>query len=362
MKKAGILLSIFVLSLFSIFFNIVPFAFAQEQTEASQSIEGVRESLTGTPGRATQSVTVNFAAIAAEQRLAPISPEESREKVIEQPKRGPHNLPVPPDVISSGTDSDVVQGQTQAMTATSQSPAAASSFPALKDDGTTIIPNTHGAVGHQHLFDGLEAGGDYTVTPSHPWFNFNPPSKTINNLSSDQIASFNGYRKTFKISGRVLAGGSGLAGVTVQLTGSSVLTTTTNHLGGYKFEGLLIGGNYTVTLSKAGYKFTPASSTFTNLSRNQTANFSATRQYFSIGGKVYLGGEGFAGVTVRLTGSQALTTTTNHLGGYKFANLPAGGNYAVTPVKTGYTFNPARTSFNSLNQNHLTTNFTATQP
>jgi hypothetical protein len=117
-----------------------------------------------------------------------------------------------------------------------------------------------------------------------------------------------------------------------------------------------------VTVSRAGYKFTPASRTFTSLSANQTAaNFSATLQTFSIGGKVFSGSEGLGGVTVKLTGSRTLTTTTNYLGGYKFASLPAGGNYTVTPVLSGYAFNPANVSFNSLSVNQLSANFTATQ-
>jgi phosphopentomutase len=60
--------------------------------------------------------------------------------------------------------------------------------------------------------------------------------------------------------------------VTVAL--STGPTTTTNSSGNYSFSNLPTG-TYTVTPSLGGYTFTPSSQTFTNITSNQTANFTA---------------------------------------------------------------------------------------
>jgi hypothetical protein len=62
-----------------------------------------------------------------------------------------------------------------------------------------------------------------------------------------------------------------------------------------------------------------------------------------------------------LVGSQSLPpVTTDSSGNYSFTNLTAGGNFAVTPSLTGYTFSPTSSaSIFNLNSN-ITANFTAT--
>ncbi|MGA9994224.1 MAG: DUF4214 domain-containing protein [Pyrinomonadaceae bacterium] len=59
-------------------------------------------------------------------------------------------------------------------------------------------------------------------------------------------------------------------------------------------------------------------------------------QNYSISGKVADGfGNGIAGATVTLGGTQAGTTTTDDNGNYSFTDLAAGGNYTLTPSKAG---------------------------
>lgn len=60
------------------------------------------------------------------------------------------------------------------------------------------------------------------------------------------------------ISGRVVLNGSGLSGVTVTLTGSGSTSTVTDANGYYMFTEAQ-NGSYTITPSKSGYSFTPAS-------------------------------------------------------------------------------------------------------
>jgi photosystem II stability/assembly factor-like uncharacterized protein len=79
---------------------------------------------------------------------------------------------------------------------------------------------------------------------------------------------------SYTISGQVTLSGSGLSGVTMTLIGSQSGAATTDGFGNYSFT-VPAGGNFTVTPSLAGYTFTPPSQTFSNLSGNQTANFTA---------------------------------------------------------------------------------------
>jgi hypothetical protein len=68
-------------------------------------------------------------------------------------------------------------------------------------------------------------------------------------------------------------------------------------------------------------------------------------------------GTGRSGVTVSVTGTQSTSTLTDVDGNYSFANLPAAGNYTVTPSLAAFTFVPASQTFNSLSSNQ-TANFT----
>jgi hypothetical protein len=67
---------------------------------------------------------------------------------------------------------------------------------------------------------------------------------------------------------------------------------------------------------------------------------------------VTLSGVGLGGVTMTLNGSynNGSTTVTNPSGYYYFYE-PSGGNYIVTPTKSGYTFSPASCVENDLTSN-----------
>ena len=59
-------------------------------------------------------------------------------------------------------------------------------------------------------------------------------------------------------------------------TGSQIATVTTDGNGNYAIFNLAANGNYTVTASKIGKTLTPAAQSFTNLTANQTASFTAS--------------------------------------------------------------------------------------
>jgi hypothetical protein len=167
---------------------------------------------------------------------------------------------------------------------------------------------------------------------------------------------------TFTISGQILEGANGRGGVTVTLSGTQTATTTTDANGNYSFPSLAAGGNYVVAPSLANYTFTPPSQSFNNLSADQTANFSATFNTYTLSGQISAGGNGLGGVLVTLTrtGSPLNSTTTTDAGGnYSFTNVAAGGDYVVTPSHPNYTFTPPNRQFTNLSAN-ATGNFTAT--
>lgn len=98
-----------------------------------------------------------------------------------------------------------------------------------------------------------------------------------------------------------------LAGATITIneTQSSVASDAN---GSFSFTGLPAGGNYTVSVTKAGYRFTPSSAAFNNLDRNQTANFvgliDAPAFQFSVAN--YQVGEGDGHVAVSVTRSDSI--------------------------------------------------------
>jgi Tol biopolymer transport system component len=125
--------------------------------------------------------------------------------------------------------------------------------------------------------------GNYTVTPSQPGFTFSPTNATYNNLSADQFSSFTTASGSFfTISGHVADGSNApISGVSVSMLvrpmfGFNTLTAVqTDASGNYSFPNLQAGGNYTVTPAKPLLTFNPISPTVSNLSANQTVNFTA---------------------------------------------------------------------------------------
>lgn len=208
-------------------------------------------------------------------------------------------------------------------------------------------------------FSGLPAGGNYTVTPSTNAYYTVTGSQTINNLSSNQTVNFTGTLRKYSLRGRITDGTNGFAGVNVALSGSQQGAATTDANGNYLFTNLNARGNYKVVPAKAHYIFTPANQVFNNLGGDQTANFAGFFRYFISGRVLNNAGQGVAGVTISIGGSQPGTTVTMGDGGYSFP-VPPGGNCTWTPAieQDWYTFSPANQSLNNVTSDQ-TINFTA---
>jgi hypothetical protein len=209
--------------------------------------------------------------------------------------------------------------------------------------GARSATTTTDASGNYSL--AVTSEGTYTVTPSKLHYTFAPASQSFTDPLSNRTADFAATLNRHRISGRVTrSNGQAMSGVAVALSGSQTAATTTDANGGYSFTNLAAGGNYTVTPTRAGYTFNPASRPFAALAADQTGDFTVTPAAVAIAGRVTSAGAGLAGVTVTLSGARSATATTDANGAYSFA-VTSEGTYTVTPTRTNYTFAPASQSF-----------------
>jgi len=199
-----------------------------------------------------------------------------------------------------------------------------------------------------YSFANLPAGYTYTLTPTKTYYTFDPPGKAVVLTGNMVNVDFLGTPRTHSIGGNVSDGSDPLADASVSLTGSANRNTSTDADGNFSFDGLLAGGDYTVTVTKKHYTF--ASQSVNNLLGDWTGAFTGKLLRYTITGYAATGSNGLGGVTVTLGGDQSAMVLTTSSGGYSFT-VDAGGNYTVSAAKTGYDFAPPLVVFNDLDQN-----------
>ncbi|MCP9495297.1 MAG: carboxypeptidase-like regulatory domain-containing protein [Pyrinomonadaceae bacterium MAG19_C2-C3] len=90
------------------------------------------------------------------------------------------------------------------------------------------------------------------------------------------LAPLNPTADTVTIEGRATtANGAPLSGVTLRLAGTQQSVTMTDADGHYRFEGVEVGGIYTVSASHRGYRFAVSRRTFGDVQTNTVADFIA---------------------------------------------------------------------------------------
>lgn len=148
---------------------------------------------------------------------------------------------------------------------------------------------------------------------------------------------------SFNISGTISPATMG-SGATVTLSGASNAFTIADASGKYQF-GSLANGSYTVTPSKAGTNFTPASQAVTiNGADASGVSFAATAQTWSVSGTISPSSAG-SGATVTLSGTTNATTSADASGNFTFSGL-GNGAYTLAPGKTGFNFSPSSQAVN----------------
>ncbi|MFL6256934.1 MAG: carboxypeptidase regulatory-like domain-containing protein, partial [Pyrinomonadaceae bacterium] len=152
----------------------------------------------------------------------------------------------------------------------------------------------------------------------------------------------------YSVSGRVTdSAGAPVAGVlvTFELNAEGAVETRaaqTDASGNYSSGDLGCRNGVKVTPSKIGLSFTPQALNFVStrcLAGSGTANFVATSDSaprYTLSGRVTDGrGDGISDATVTLGGSVTAVTTTDAVGNYSVAGLPAGSSYTLSPSKAG---------------------------
>ncbi len=208
-------------------------------------------------------------------------------------------------------------------------------------------------VNGNYLFSSL-LPGDYSITPAKAGYTFTPSSRSIT-LSDQNLQNvdFSGALVCYDISGKITNGTTPLAGVL--LTIAPDVTATSDADGNYLFASL-VPGDYTITLLKAGYTFTPESRAVTISNQNlQNVDFSGELVRYNVSGKIMDGATPLAGVL--LTIAPGITATSDANGNYLFSGLLA-GQYTITPVFAGYTFTPATQAITISDQGLQNVNFT----
>jgi Domain of unknown function (DUF1929)/Bacterial Ig domain/Glyoxal oxidase N-terminus/Carboxypeptidase regulatory-like domain/Kelch motif/Galactose oxidase, central domain len=231
------------------------------------------------------------------------------------------------------------------------------------DNAVARTPSTGQTLIHQYL---TSTGDTYwtqhvnaAVLASGTQVSINDTAPTGDryNLAACEILASAATTPAWTISGTITAG----AGATVALGGAATAMATADSSGNFSFSGLA-NGTYTVTVSKSGYTFTPASQTMTVTDSNQMGiNFSGQAiPTWSMSGN--LGSDG-SGSTVLLIGTASAAATADSAGNFTFTGL-ANGTYTVTPNKSGFAFSPAsqQVTMNGANVQGLSFTASASAP
>jgi CSLREA domain-containing protein len=190
-------------------------------------------------------------------------------------------------------------------------------------------------------------GWSGTVTPSKTGYTFSPANKSYTNVLANQTQDYTATPITYTISGN-----AGVGGATLSYTDGTAKSTTADGSGAYSFT-VPYNWSGTVTPSKAGYTFSPANKSYTNVLGNQTQDYTATPITYTISGNA-----GVGGATLSYTDGTAKSATTDGNGNYSFT-VSYNWSGTVTPSKTGYTFSPANKSYTNVLANQ-TQDYTAT--
>lgn len=195
-------------------------------------------------------------------------------------------------------------------------------------NGTSQTTGTDG----RFAFAGID-GGTYTVSISgfaaDATFSSTSQPATISSQGQTVTVNFAGtYVRTASILGSVTVEGDGQGGLAVRLSGVADASTTTDASGQYTFTGLRAGA-YEVVISgfdadAVGFSSTSKRTTV-GVGETEVVSFDGTYlRTAGIVGRVSVEGDGLAGVTVSLSGSESRTATTDQAGQYAFNDLRAG--------------------------------------
>lgn len=245
---------------------------ATKMTLTSQFVEGERVSYTDTNGNYRFAGVDNFSYTLVPEKIGYVFNPESRTVTIAQ------------DQDAANVNFEAFSGFTISGTITTAAGSGLANV-TVTLDGEKSVPITTTTDGSGDFsFAGLSFD-TYTITPFLEDYGFSPPFREVTIASGDTVKDKTSIdfvaTQGYQISGRVLdvtsgeVGNSGIAGVTVTLTGDAAATAQTDENGAYSFVGLE-NGTYVITPSYNDSNFEPPSQTITIASSNvDTVNFVA---------------------------------------------------------------------------------------
>jgi len=191
----------------------------------------------------------------------------------------------------------------------------------------------------------------FTITFTPSATGLRTASISIANNDSDE----NPYNITLNGTGTIntytVSGNAGIGNAVVNYTGTSSGFVTANGTGVYSIT-VNSGDNITITPALSGYTFSPSSQTFNNVTLNNTQDFTAALNTYTISGTTT------AGTVISYTGTTTGSVTANGSGVYTMT-VNYGWAGTLTPALAGYTFTPASSSIPSVTAN-ITKDFTGT--
>ncbi|WP_347049543.1 T9SS-translocated chitinase ChiA [Flavobacterium olei] len=222
----------------------------------------------------------------------------------------------------------------------------------LRNSSNVVLQTIVSATGN-FTFNSLTSGQNYSLTALKASYTFVPVSLTNVTINQTGI-TIQGTQPLYTVSGTVLDGTTPVSGVTVSaVSGTTTLTAVSNASGVYSIAGLTAGLNFTVTASKTGFSYTPASTVYNAIDSNKTLNFTqgAIVVNYTVSGTVLNNSIPVSGVTVTASSTGGNFTAVTNTSGVYSLSLPSGGNYTVTAALSGQTFTPASTVYTNLNAN-----------
>jgi hypothetical protein len=175
-----------------------------------------------------------------------------------------------------------------------------------------------------------------TIGPSSYQYSFSPARRSVAlNRSLDFKALSVAYRI---ISGKVVrVDGSGISGVSINLTGDSTNSTSTDASGNYSFG--VNKGSYTIT--PLDIEVQPESLTVT-VDLSDISNLYFVEYGLSVSGRITTdSGEPIPGASIKLSGEFDSMTTTDADGNYIFPALYY-GSYAISPMDCVDLYSPSQ--------------------
>jgi hypothetical protein len=231
------------------------------------------------------------------------------------------------------------------------------------DSATARTPGSGQAMVHQYLApngDTFWVQRQNAATPSSGTvvtINDLAPTGDRYNLAIVEVLAAAAGSSTYSLSGTVAPAALG-SGTVLTLTGAASATMTADPGGNYAFTGLA-NGSYTVTPTKSGVTFTPASQAVTISGGDRTAGFTATAPTWTISGTIMPASAGAGSSVSLMQGAATVATAIVDASGAWSVSGMVDGSYTDTPSPSGSAFDPASRGVSVSGANVTGVEFTA---